>query len=111
MALGVMATEFRAITTHWVEIGSAWLSSIIMFVFYTLTSSAVYGIGKFPSLLGEAWMTNLIVVPIIIVISFFTAIVTRKRGLDPDNFIIPIETSISDGLTTIGLLIALTLLL
>jgi cation transporter-like permease len=82
-----------------------------MFVFYTLTSSAVYGIGKFPSLLGEAWMTNLIVVPIIIVISFLTAIVTRKRGLDPDNFIIPIETSISDGLTTIGLLIALTLLL
>jgi mgtE-like transporter len=111
MALGVMATEFKAITTHWVEIGSAWLASIIMFVFYTLTSSVVYGISKFPGLLGEAWITNLIVVPVIIVISFFTAIVTRKRGLDPDNFIIPIETSISDGLTTIGLLIALTLLL
>jgi mgtE-like transporter len=111
MALGVMATEFRAATSHWVEIGSAWLASIIMFVFYTLTSSAVYGIEKFPRLLEEAWTTNLIVVPIIIVISFSTAIVTRRRGLDPDNFIIPIETSISDGLTTIGLLIALTLLI
>jgi mgtE-like transporter len=111
MALGVMATEFRAATSHWVEIGSAWLASIIMFVFYTLTSSAVYGLEKFPGLLEEAWTTNLIVVPIIIVISFSTAIVTRRRGLDPDNFIIPIETSISDGLTTIGLLIALTLLI
>jgi len=111
MALGVMATEFRAATSHWVEIGSAWLASIIMFVFYTLTSSTVYGIEKFPGLLEEAWTTNLIVVPIIIVISFSTAIVTRRRGLDPDNFIIPIETSISDGLTTIGLLIALTLLI
>lgn len=109
MALGVMATEFTAIATHWVEVGSAWLASIIMFVFYTLTSSAVYGIGLFPGLLANAWMCNLLVVPLIIVISFSTAIVTRKRGLDPDNFIIPIETSISDGLTTIGLLLALTL--
>jgi len=110
MALGVMATEFSAMTTHWVEIGSAWLASITMFVLYALTSAAVYGIGKFPGLLVEVMTTNLIVVPIIIVISFSTAIVTRKRGLDPDNFIIPIETSISDGLTTIGLLIALTIL-
>jgi len=110
MALGVMATEFSAMTTHWVEIGSAWLASITMFVLYALTSAAVYGIGKFPGLLEEVMTTNLIVVPIIIVISFSTAIVTRKRGLDPDNFIIPIETSISDGLTTIGLLIALTIL-
>ena len=109
MALGVMATEFTAIAAHWVEVGSAWLASIIMFVFYTLTSSAVYGIGLFPGLLADAWTCNLLVVPLIIVISFSTAIVTRRRGLDPDNFIIPIETSISDGLTTIGLLLALTL--
>ena len=109
MALGVMATEFTAIATHWVEVGSAWLASIIMFVFYASTSSAVYGVGLFPGLLADAWTCNLLVVPLIIVISFSTAIVTRRRGLDPDNFIIPIETSISDGLTTIGLLVALTL--
>jgi mgtE-like transporter len=111
MALGVMATEFRAITTHWVEIASAWAASLIMFVLYTLTSGIVYGIWRFPGLLVEAIATNLIVVPFIIGISFSTAIITRKRGLDPDNFIIPIETSISDGLTTIGLLVAITLIL
>ncbi len=111
MALGVMATEFRAITTHWVEIASAWVASLIMFVLYTLTSGIVYGIWRFPGLLGEAITTNLIVVPFIIGISFSTAIITRRRGLDPDNFIIPIETSISDGLTTIGLLVAITLIL
>ena len=110
MALGLMSTEFKAVTTHWIEIGSAWASSIIMFFVYTLVSSIVYGIDKFPGLLGEALTTNLLVVPMIIVISFSTAIATRKRGLDPDNFIIPIETSISDGLTTIGLLVALTLI-
>jgi len=97
--------------SHWVEIGSAWAASLIMFVLYTLTSGVVYGIGGFPGLLVEALTTNLMVVPLIIVISFSTAIVTRRRGLDPDNFIIPIETSISDGLTTIGLLVAITMIL
>jgi mgtE-like transporter len=111
MALGVMATDFKAMASHWVEIGSAWAASLIMFVLYTLTSGVVYGIGGFPGLLVEALTTNLMVVPLIIVISFSTAIVTRRRGLDPDNFIIPIETSISDGLTTIGLLVAITMIL
>ena len=110
MALGFMAMEFKAITSHWVEIASAWVASIVMFVFYTFASSLVYGIETFPGLLSEVITTNLIVVPIIIIISFGTAIITRNRGLDPDNFIIPIETSISDGLTTIGLLIALLLI-
>jgi len=111
MALGVMATDFKAMASHWVEIGSAWAASLIMFVLYTLTSGVVYGIGGFPGLLVEALTTNLMVVPLIIVISFSTAIVARRRGLDPDNFIIPIETSISDGLTTIGLLVAITMIL
>jgi mgtE-like transporter len=111
MALGVMKTDFKAGASHLVEIGSAWVASIIMFFVYTLVSSIVYGINKFPGLLKEVLTTNLLVVPIIIVISFSTAILTRKSGLDPDNFIIPIETSISDGLTTIGLLVALTLIL
>lgn len=111
MALGVMDTRFGAIASHWVEIGSAWVASIVMFFLYTLTSGVVYGMWVFPGLLVEAMTTNLMVVPIIIGISFLTAIVTRRRGLDPDNFIIPIETSISDGLTTIGLLIAITLIL
>jgi cation transporter-like permease len=70
----------------------------------------VYGLWNLPRLTAQALLTNLIAVPLIILISFSTAIVTRKRGLDPDNFIIPIETSISDGLTTIALLVALTLI-
>jgi len=110
MALGVMDTRFGAIATHWLEIGSAWAASLIMFFLYTLTSGFVYGLWRFPGLFMEALETNLMVVPIIICISFITAIVTRRRGFDPDNFIIPIETSISDGLTTIGLLVAIMLI-
>jgi mgtE-like transporter len=111
MALGVMKTEAKAILSHLLEITSAWTASFIMFILFAVTSSLVYGVGRFPSFLLEVCATNLMVVPIIVVISFATALVTRRRGLDPDNFIIPIETSISDGLTTIGLLVAITLFL
>lgn len=111
MALGMMKTEAKAIISHLLEITSAWTASFIMFILFAVTSSLVYGVGRFPAFLLEVCATNLMVVPIIVVISFATALVARGRGLDPDNFIIPIETSISDGLTTIGLLVAITLFL
>ena len=109
MALGTMGTKYSAITEHSLEIFSAWAASMFMFVLYALSSSLVYGVGGFLRLLSEALTTHILVVPLIVLISFGTAIVTRKRGLDPDNFIIPLETSFSDGLTTIGLLVALTI--
>jgi mgtE-like transporter len=111
MALGIMAMELKALRLHWIEICSAWLSSLGIFSLFALASGLVFGIDKAPPLLMEVLTTNLIVVPLIVVISFGTAIITRRSGLDPDNFIIPIETSISDGLTTIGLLVAITLIL
>jgi cation transporter-like permease len=54
--------------------------------------------------------TNLIAVFIIVVISFAIAIATFRKGLDPDNFVIPIESSLADGITTIALLVALFLI-
>jgi cation transporter-like permease len=37
------------------------------------------------------------------------AILTFKKGLDPDNFVIPIESSIADSVTTVALLAAIFL--
>jgi len=38
------------------------------------------------------------------------AFISFKKGLDPDNFVIPIETSLADGITSVALLLALFLL-
>jgi cation transporter-like permease len=94
---------------HSLEIASAWVASVIMFILYALFSSLIYGREGLLRLLLQVLTMQIIVVPLIILTSFGTAIVTRKRGLDPDNFVIPVETSLSDGLTTIGLLITLTI--
>jgi cation transporter-like permease len=42
-------------------------------------------------------------------LSFEIAIVTFKRGLNPENFVIPVETSLSTIITSIALLVALLL--
>ena len=44
--------------------------------------------------------TNILAVSFIIIISFIIAISTQKRGLDPDNFVIPIESALAEGITT-----------
>ncbi|MBN1682312.1 magnesium transporter [Candidatus Bathyarchaeota archaeon] len=109
MAIGIIGTKFRDIKGHLAEIGSAFIASLIMFIAYAYVSAFFYGVKDIIQLMYILFSTHLIVVPIIVLISFVTAIETRKRGLDPDNFIIPIETSISDGLTTIALMLVLTL--
>jgi mgtE-like transporter len=107
MALGTMVTKYSAILDHSLEIASAWVASVIMFILYALFSSLINGVGLLRLLL-QVLTVHIIVVPLIVLVSYGTAIITRRRGLDPDNFIIPVETSLSDGLTTIGLLIAIT---
>jgi cation transporter-like permease len=52
-------------------------------------------------------VANLIAASCIILISYAVAILTYQRGLDPDNFVIPIESSLADSLTSIALLISL----
>ena len=54
--------------------------------------------------------TNFIAVAVIIVVSYGIAILTFRRGLDPDNFVIPIESSLADSITSIALLVVLVLI-
>jgi cation transporter-like permease len=45
----------------------------------------------------------------IILISYAVAILTYQKGLDPDNFEIPIESALADSITSIALLTAILL--
>jgi cation transporter-like permease len=52
---------------------------------------------------------NILAASLIILVSYSVAILTYQKGLDPDNFEIPIESSLADSITTISLLVALVL--
>lgn len=112
LALGVIRSSFSSIRQHLAEIGSAWSASLIMFTVYAITASNIYGstaskdISRF---IAQMLITNILAVSVIILVSFAVAILTQRRGWDPDNFVIPIGSSLADSLTTISLLMALTM--
>jgi len=73
-----------------------WLSCLIYYV--------VYG---FIALTGGPKGTAVVLLcfllssPVILAVSRILALETFKRGLNPDNFVIPLETTLSDSLTTV----------
>ncbi|MEM3194187.1 MAG: magnesium transporter, partial [Candidatus Bathyarchaeia archaeon] len=94
------------------QISGSWLASIIIFIALSLLSLILNGLLEplaFISLTLTLIMTNIIAIPVIVAISYIVSILTFKRGLDPDNFVIPIESSLADNITTIALLITILL--
>jgi len=113
LALGTLKPSVSAIGKHINEIIAAWTASVIMFVIYSALSLIIQGILmpiafiRFTTLLLA---TNVLAASFIIAISWAVSIITFHRGLDPDNFVIPIESSLADSMTTISLLVAIALI-
>ncbi|MBS7615850.1 magnesium transporter [Candidatus Bathyarchaeota archaeon] len=112
LALGTLKPSFSSIKHHSTEIYGAWTASLIMYFIYAVLALIIQGslqpvnLLKFTILLFTA---NVLAAALIIIISYSVAILTYHRGLDPDNFEIPIESSLADSITTISLLASLIL--
>jgi mgtE-like transporter len=107
--LGMLKSSFSSIKQHLTEIGGAWIASMVMFMLYSVFVSFAGGTATFNvlSFMAQFIITNVLAVSAIVVISYTVAILTYRRGWDSDNFVIPIESSLADSITTISLLIAL----
>ena len=111
LALGLVDSSFSSIKRHLPEIGGAWAASLILFTLYSVISSftgGMFTLGAFMKFTAQLLTTNVLAVSFMVLIAYAVAIFTYKRGWDPDNFVIPIESSLADGITTLSLLIALT---
>ena len=113
LALGVLTPSFSSIKNHAKNIFSAWTASLILFAVLGLLSSAINGmvsLQAISNLLLILFVSNIIAFVVIVVSSFGISILTFKRSLDPDNFVIPVEIALADAITTIGLFVALLLI-
>jgi mgtE-like transporter len=107
--LGLSTPTFSSFKKHIAKIGEVWISSLIMFAVYIATSSSIHRLTS-NRLLGitiQLFITNILAVSITVIIAYSTAIFTFRKGWNPDNFVIPIESSLADITTTISLLLAL----
>jgi len=112
LALGLLKPSFHAMRNHATRISATWTASIIMFAVYPILSLLTQGtftLHSFLSFTGLLLTANVIAVSAIVLISYAVAILTFKKGLDPDNFVIPIESSLADSITSLALLAALLL--
>ncbi len=113
LALGLAKPSFSSIKQHINEIGGAWLASVLIFSFYSAISSLTSGEKTFGGIIGFTYrllITNMLAVSIMVLIAYTVAIFTFRRGWNPDNFVIPIESSLADTVTTAAVLVALALI-
>ncbi|MBS7278443.1 MAG: magnesium transporter [Candidatus Freyarchaeota archaeon] len=113
LMLGLLEPSLSGMRNHARRIFSTWVASIIMFLIYALCSLVInnmFNLQKFLKLSALLLLTNLFAVSIILLVTLFIAILTFKRGLDPDNFVIPVETSLADTITTLALLVSILIM-
>jgi mgtE-like transporter len=114
LALGLIKPSFSSFKEHINEIGGAWLASIVMFLIYAILSTFISGpknLGELLLFTSQLLTTNVFAVVIMLVVAYAVAIYTYRRGWNPDNFVIPIESSLADTVTTASILLALILLI
>ncbi|MBS7642249.1 MAG: magnesium transporter [Candidatus Bathyarchaeia archaeon] len=98
--LGLIELKIRGVIKLLWEIIQMVSAALIMFILYSMLSFVAGG--GFVSILAVL-LTFLLVAPFTIVFSFIMAIVTFRFGLDPDDFVIPLETTFTDMALTVAL--------
>ncbi|MCS7112807.1 MAG: magnesium transporter [Nitrososphaerota archaeon] len=96
--LGLIELKIKGVVKLLWEILLITSAAFIMFVLYSILSYVTGG--GFLSILAII-LTFLLVAPIVIVFSFVMAIVTFRLGLNPDDFVIPLETTFTDTMLTV----------
>jgi mgtE-like transporter len=114
LALGVLPPSLTSIKNHAKNIFSAWTASLVLFAvlgFLSLGINRMFSLQGISSLLSVLFISNIIAFTTIAISSYAISILTFKRGLDPDNFVIPVGSSLADSITTVALFVALILII
>jgi mgtE-like transporter len=114
LALGLLTPSFSSMRNHAKSIFTAWAASIIMFIILAVLSLSIhssFSFSSFYSLFSIVLVANVLAVAAIVILTYSISILTFKRGLDPDNFVIPVESSLADSVTSLALFVALLLIM
>jgi mgtE-like transporter len=110
LALGFLKPSLSSIIHHSRNILSAWIASFVLFLLMAPIALLVHGLFSFPAFYHLALslaIANIIAVASIVLISYAISILTFKRGLNPGNFVIPLESSLSGILISVALFVAI----
>jgi len=60
-------------------------------------------------MVGGTMLAGLLVMPLILAIGYYIAVLTSRFGLDPDNHAVPIITSVMDLTGVVAIFVAMSL--
>lgn len=100
LALGTLEAKLSAIKDGLGDLFQIEAAALIMYSIFGIIAFVKEGSATFALVV---LLSHFIALPVIITVSFTMAILTFIRGLDPDNFVIPTETAITDSLLTLTL--------
>jgi len=113
LALGTIRPSFTSIKKHSTEIVGAWMASLVMFTLCSAISFLIkqqFSLDRLLRFTALLYITNFQAALSMGIIAYVVAILTYQRGWDPDNFVIPIESSLADTITTFSLLVAVNVI-
>jgi mgtE-like transporter len=114
LALGILAPSFSSIKNQAKNIFSAWMASILLFAvlgFLSLAINGIFTLQGSSNLLLILLISNIIAFTTIVILTYAISILTFKKSLDPDNFVLPVGSSLADSITTIALFVTLLLVI
>jgi cation transporter-like permease len=113
----MLKPQLSSIIYHTKSILVAWFVSAVMFSVLALAAFLMQGalgvaftLEALSNWLTLLLMTNAVAISLIVVSSFAVSILAFKKGLDPSNFVDPIENAFAASITTVALLAALAIL-
>ena len=112
LALGELYVDFKSFLKSIPVILGSWFSSLLIFIILPWISVILTNCSylEYFVLLKILLLTNFISILPTSLIAFLTAVLAYLKGLDPDSFVTPVESSLADAITSYALLISLMLL-
>jgi mgtE-like transporter len=113
LVLGLLEPSFLAMKNHAPQILGAWVASALAFIPLSAASlflTHTFGLPSFGFLASMLLVLDAFAMVAITLISYAFAILTFKKGLDPDHLVIPIESALAATIASAALLAALFLL-
>ncbi len=112
LAMGTIEPRFGKQATLGKNTRAAWLMSLGVFVFTSmifLILALISGMGLWKSIMITFgfFVASMVAIGVTMVCTIWLAFISYRKGLDPDNVVIPVVTSIGDIMGVSSLIIAM----
>ncbi|MHA1237696.1 MAG: magnesium transporter [Candidatus Odinarchaeia archaeon] len=115
LALGYFSPKFKSLLNRefiQIVVSVLGVSVLLHFIYGFIGGFATAAIfSEIIKITAAVTIANLLGFLLVLIISFTIAIQTYKRGLDPDNFSIPITATLSDFIATFFLFVSISIVL